>query len=197
MHQLNNTTGQSWHLPSPGILHHWMNLLNISSTFLFPHCKPLRKTSEKRKIKYQHHGYFQTAFLKLFNAAVTGVSSCDYLTLLSWQATATCVRDESRSMSYKVVFSTTWCLLEKDKPSAVCNNIHTPTIKKRRYSSRFLQWLHMSADWPALPSESRCSYLLHSWPWSPQDSPLENTVHFSPLFCFCQTATTQLQTNQA
>lgn len=37
----------------------------------------------------------------------------------SWQAMAMCVLEESRSMSYSVVFSTTWWLLENNKPSAV------------------------------------------------------------------------------
>lgn len=41
------------------------------------------------------------------------------LTFRSWQAMATCVLDESRSMSYSVVFSTTWWLLENDTPSTV------------------------------------------------------------------------------
>lgn len=120
----------------------------------------------------------------------------------SWQAMATCVLDESRSMSYRVVFSTTWWLLENDKPSAVWTTTDmTPWIKRRRKHC-ILSWAHplhqglnktntrssnratqiflsissVSSDWPVQLSGSRCSCRLHSSPFEHLDSHLEHRL---------------------
>lgn len=48
-----------------------------------------------------------------------------HLTFLSWQATATYFCVMSMSMSYRVVFSATWCVLTKLKPSGRCGETGT------------------------------------------------------------------------
>lgn len=49
---------------------------------------------------------------------------------LSWQAMAVWQCVASRSMSYSVVFSTTWCDREKDRPSEDCRQTETETERQ-------------------------------------------------------------------
>lgn len=77
--------------------------------FSFPVCTLY--TLKKKHTSYQLRSSGDLCSVK--------ISLNSNLMFRSWQAMAMCVLDESRSMSYRVVFSTTWWLLENDKPSAV------------------------------------------------------------------------------
>lgn len=73
------------------------------------------------------------------------VSGGPDLTFLSWQATATYFCVMSMSMSYRVVFSATWCVLTKLKPSGRCGE-----------TGRKEEWGALPPPSPPAHSQNRC-----------------------------------------
>lgn len=83
-------------VPSAERRHRCTSLSGISSASRFVRCTPCTCT-------YRHtHSHVKATFPWVSPACAADI----YRTFLSWQATATCVLDESRSMSYSFVFST-------------------------------------------------------------------------------------------